>query len=77
MNKFKLNAVHKGELEEFLSSIDELETIRNGKAKCEFCGKKITLENIQTIFPMNGEIAYCCNSALCFIKFERMENGDR
>lgn len=73
MQKSILNAVHDSELISLLESIGELETIENGKANCEFCGKKISLANIQTIFVKNNAISYCCNSPLCFIKFERMD----
>lgn len=71
MDKTNVNAVYEDDLVEFLRSIDEYERLMNKKAKCYFCDKTITIKNIQTIFPLNKDVSYCCNNPLCFIKYER------
>lgn len=62
----ELKAVHDDDLVQFLKSIEEYDNVMNGEAKCVFCDEKITLENIQSIFPLNGQIKYCCNSNECY-----------
>lgn len=61
----KITAVHDDDLVDFLKSIEEYDKIINGLAVCSFCGKVMTLDNIQSIFPLDNEVKYCCNAKEC------------
>lgn len=66
MKNGQIQAVHQDNLVEFLKSIEEYDRVINGQAKCYFCGNTVTIDNIQSIFPLNGEINYCCNDEKCY-----------
>ena len=61
----KITAVHNDDLVNFLKSIKEYDKIMQGRVLCYFCEKVITLDNIQSIFPLDNEVRYCCNSEEC------------
>lgn len=65
----KIKAVHADDVCDFLKSIGEYEKILNGEIMCKYCGEKITLNNISTIFPSNREVCYCCNKDGCIERF--------
>ena len=68
VTKHNINAVHEKELPVLLKSLSLLEPINNGLITCNFCNKKITLENLNCIYPKNGEIKFCCDSIECYRK---------
>jgi len=62
----EISAVHEENLKELLESLGLLEDVESGQINCKFCGKKITLENLQCIYPKNHEIVFCCDDIKCF-----------
>lgn len=76
VKKGEMQVVHNDDLVEFLKSIEEYDKVINGQARCQFCGKIITLDNIRSIFPLDGEIAYCCDSKECYGLLIEGCNGD-
>ena len=62
----ELKAVHDSDLGNFLKSIGEYEKVETGQAKCYFCGKVMSFDNIFSILPVNSNIGYCCNDNKCY-----------
>lgn len=69
-----LQAVHDDDLIALLSSLGVYDKVRDGQCACLFCKKGITLENLGAIIPMNGEIAFSCDSHVCLNSM--VEAGD-
>ncbi len=69
-----LQAVHDDDLTALLSSLGVYDKVRDGQCACSFCKKGITLENLGAIIPMNGEIAFSCDSHMCLNSM--VEAGD-
>lgn len=69
-----LQAVHDDDLTALLSSLGVFEKIRDGQCSCSFCQKRITVENLGAIIPVNGEIAFSCDSHVCLNSM--VEAGD-
>lgn len=65
MDNGRITAVHDDDLVTFLKSIEEYDKVINGSVTCTFCGKVITLDNIQSIFPLDNDVKYCCNDEEC------------
>ncbi|MDM8100920.1 hypothetical protein [Oceanobacillus oncorhynchi] len=65
MSNQEINAVYSDDMEAFLGSLGVLEDIQSGKKRCYFCGEKILINQIQSVFPENGEVEVCCNSPKC------------
>lgn len=63
---FSLSAIHENELESLLRNLGLLDELNAGNFSCRFCGKKIKLENLQCIYPLNNEIVFCCDKITCF-----------
>lgn len=74
MDKGEIQAVHDDDLEILLKSLGVFEDIINGKKKCDFCDAVITLDNIQCVFPREGEICFCCTEEGCYRLL--LERGD-
>jgi len=62
----EIDAVHEKNLKGLLESLGLLEDVEKGRINCNFCGKTITLENLQCIYPKNDEIIFCCDDVKCF-----------
>jgi hypothetical protein len=62
----RISAVHEKDLKELLESLNLLQEVNKGLIHCKFCGKKITLENLQCIYPKGNEIVFCCDNISCF-----------
>jgi hypothetical protein len=65
---YDIKAIHENNLAKVLEELGVLEALREGTIVCKFCGKKLTQENIQCMYPKNGEIAFCCDDLKCFQK---------
>ncbi len=77
LKKEAIRAVLEEDLEEFLSSLNILESINSGQINCDNCNKIITLDNLGSIFPKNNRINLFCNSVLCLSNadFEDIETN--
>lgn len=64
----KIKMVNESDLEKYLSSLGILKDIEEGKIHCRFCGTKITLKNLQVIFPYKNEICATCSRLKCLEK---------
>jgi predicted adenine nucleotide alpha hydrolase (AANH) superfamily ATPase len=63
--KHTIKAVHDYDLENYLKSIGFLNKIKEGEVRCKFCGNIITLETIEAIVPLDGEITFVCENQKC------------
>lgn len=71
MSTAHINAVYSEDMEEFLDSLGILDEIRQGRKACYFCHKNLNIEEIQSVFPFDGDIQLCCNSVKCNSMFAR------
>jgi hypothetical protein len=63
---YEIAAVHDRDFEKFLGDIGVLSDVKEGRASCKFCKTKITLDNLQAVYPTGNEIVFCCNNTDCF-----------
>jgi hypothetical protein len=63
---YEIAAVHDLDFEKFLADIGVLSDVKEGHALCKFCRTKITLDNLQAVYPKDHEIVFCCNNTDCF-----------
>lgn len=68
MEKGELQAVHDDDLITLLNSLGEYNNVIEGKRKCFFCDKTITIENISSVFPFEKNIEFCCSDDECYKK---------
>ncbi len=73
MKEGRIRAVHDDDLERFLSSLGCLETVRLGQAVCHFCGQPVNLDNLECVFPHEGDVAFCCSASQCYSQLMRNE----
>jgi hypothetical protein len=67
MSKYhEIKAVHERNLGKILEELGMLTAVKEGQVVCKFCRKKLTLENIQCLYPKDDEIAFCCDEIRCF-----------
>lgn len=72
MEKNKIPAVYKEDLQKLLQSINELESIEKGERICKVCSKVISLANIQLIIPRQANtFDYICDSPVCVEEYNR------
>ena len=80
MSKLKyheIKAVHETELKRFLQDLGLLKGIEEGAINCNFCSRKITLANLQCVYPKNNEIKICCDDVRCFEKAVKDSGGKK
>lgn len=63
-----MNAVHDDDLVKLLKSLEVYDDVVEGKYKCLYCGKTITLDNIDSIVPYEGDVQFTCDSQECHLK---------
>ena len=75
MDRETISAIHDEKFETFLNSINVYGGVVQGKYKCKFCGTKVSLNNIYTIFPEEKTIKFVCDNTECVVKFGEYLNG--
>jgi hypothetical protein len=68
--KTRIKVVQDEKLIGYLKSIGAYEDIDKGKTHCAFCGKKITTDNLQALYPDGGNIKIVCSKINCIKKLE-------
>lgn len=72
MEKNKIPAVFKDDLQKLLLSINEMEPIEKGERLCKVCSKVISLGNIQIIIPRQANtFDFICDSPVCVEEYNR------
>ena len=68
MKRAKIEAVIDNDVTTLLKSLEVYDSFCEGKEKCIICGDVVTFKNFQALVPNNGEIAFCCDKAECYMK---------
>lgn len=68
MKDNKVSAVHDDDLNELLHSLNVYDDVVNQKYHCLFCNKLITLSNIDSIVPYDGEVQFTCDKQDCHLR---------
>lgn len=77
VEKNKIKAVFKEELQNLLQSINEFDAIEKGERICKVCSKVITLQNIQLIIPRPEKVFdYICDSPTCIEEYNRKKTSN-
>jgi len=73
----EIKAVNYKDIKEYLTSINEYEYVIKGKAKCSFCNKRMTLDNIYSVYPDNEKqvVKYCCSKLTCVMKLTELKKA--
>jgi len=69
-----LKAILDSDIEGILEKIGLLELVNQGKIKCEFCERKITLDNLYCIYVESNEFKFCCDRISCYEKLTKIQS---
>jgi hypothetical protein len=61
-----LKAVHDTDLENVLTRLGLLESLKEGKLQCGICGNVVTVDDLRCIYPDATKIKVCCGRPECF-----------
>jgi len=75
--RYEVTAVHEKNLEEVLKGLGLLDSVKNGNVVCKFCEKRITLDNLNCIYPKDNGIIFCCDNLSCYQKALEDARGAR
>lgn len=64
----QLNVVHDDDLVGLLKTLAVYNSVIKGNHKCLFCGRTITLDNIDSIVPSEGTVQFTCDNEKCHAK---------
>ena len=64
----QMKAVHDNDLKKLLESLGVYENVIAGNYQCLFCGRIITLDNIDSIVPHKQSIQFTCDHSHCHLK---------
>lgn len=65
MKDNSIKAVYDADLEMLLKKLEVFDSVIAGKCHCIFCGRTITLENLDSIIPQEQTIAFSCSQIDC------------
>lgn len=68
MKNDEIQAVHDNDLKNLLKSLNVYEDVINNNYHCLFCDSIITLDNIDSIVPYDGEVQFTCDRSECHLK---------
>lgn len=72
MEKKKIQAFFKEDIQKILQSINELTPIENGERICKYCSKTISLQNIQLIIPKKDNLFdFVCDNPACIKDYNK------
>ena len=72
MEKKKIQAFFKEDIQKILQSINELTPIENGERICKYCSKTISLQNIQLIIPKKDNLFdFVCDNPTCIKDYNK------
>ena len=69
-----IKAVYEDLYQQFLEQIGVYDRDVSRVEKCKFCGRKISMENIASVFPESGSIKFVCDDPGCIIKMNNYFN---
>lgn len=70
----RLQAISDDKLITLLKNIGLYQDLIDGKLKCKFCGGKVTIESISSIFPDSGSIKLACDTPTCIARLNNFLN---
>jgi hypothetical protein len=75
MTPESIRAVHDDDLDPVLDRLGLGSQLRAGDLKCKVCGKIVTRETLQALFPDSGTIKVLCSNPSCMKGFIREREG--
>lgn len=76
MKDNSIKVVYDSDLVSLLESLNVLENVMKGECVCVFCGRVISIDNIDGIIPMGDDISFSCNESACRLKLVGEVNND-
>jgi hypothetical protein len=70
MQRKEVDAILDDDFVEFLKQNGLYEDFQRGALLCHYCNTPITLENISTIFDLDG-LKFCCTGSRCIELFAK------
>lgn len=70
-----LKAILDSDIEHIFEQLGVLELVNAGKIKCEFCKRKIGVENLHCIYIESNKVKYCCSRISCYDKLIKKQTG--
>ncbi len=68
LRRVPVTAIHIDDLEGVLKRLRVHEEVLKGRAKCYFCGTRLSLDNIGGFLMVNGKLALVCDRPDCLAK---------
>jgi hypothetical protein len=64
----KITAVDESNFEAFLKQLGVYESVVAGGVRCVVCGNVLSTDDIDAIFPEDGEVKFLCRSPKCALQ---------
>lgn len=64
----ELRAVLDSDLDQYLESLGCRDVIIKGEARCVFCGRPVTPDNLHALFPYKDQVGFCCDESECILR---------
>lgn len=69
--KKEVDVIHKHDLEILLQNLGLLDSFRDGKIKCQFCGDILRDDNFGAVYPEQNKIFFSCSKLECLAKIPK------
>lgn len=56
---------HNREIRDILQSLGEYDRVKEGAYRCAYCGRPITVHNIDAIMTKQGQVRFICDGNIC------------
>jgi len=68
-----IKAVDETDFEAFLKELGVYEQVTSAGARCVVCGNTLALDDIEAVFPKDGEVKFICSTPKCSLA---LANGE-
>ena len=65
MRDKELLAVHDDDLVSLLKALGKHDDVMSGNCQCVFCKKRIDIDNLGSIIPIDAKVEFSCNDDRC------------
>ncbi len=71
-----MKVVDESDFVAFLKELGIYEALEGGGARCSVCGTTLAVDDVDAVYPLDGEVKLLCGNPKCILNRSRNEDYD-